>query len=121
MDDLLSLFSALADSSRLRILNLLFQTGELCVCDLEATLGFSQTKVSRHMDYLKRAGLVRNRRDGRWILYSIPKPVTHHRRLVITSLRRILASHARTHRDTLRLRRRIRDGCCATFTILNPD
>ena len=49
MKELAAVFKALADEARLRILNLLFRTGELCVCDIEATTGFTQTKVSRHL------------------------------------------------------------------------
>ena len=71
MRNLASTFSALADPSRLRILNLLFKGGTLCVCDLQKVLGFTQTKVSRHMRYLRRTGLVVSRREGRWVYYTL--------------------------------------------------
>jgi ArsR family transcriptional regulator len=71
--DLVTLFSALADRTRLRVLNLL-GCGEVCVCYFVEILGESQPKISRHLAYLRRAGVVNARRDGKWIHYSIAKP-----------------------------------------------
>lgn len=68
-----SLFAALADRTRLRLLNLM-SDGEICVCYFTVVLGESQPKVSRHLAYLRRAGLVRARRDGKWMHYSIVEP-----------------------------------------------
>jgi len=71
------LFQALADRTRLRILALLL-TGEVCVCVIHESLGLSQPKVSRHLAYLRRAGLVDARREGQWIHYRVarlPGPV----------------------------------------------
>lgn len=62
------LFKALADRTRLRILGLL-AAGEVCVCDLHDSLGEPQPKVSRHLAYLRRAGLVSARKDGLWVHY----------------------------------------------------
>ncbi|MBI1806433.1 MAG: metalloregulator ArsR/SmtB family transcription factor [Ignavibacteria bacterium] len=121
MTELVSLFRCLADGSRLRLLNLLFESGELCVCDLESILGFTQTKVSRHMNYLKKAGLVEDRRSGRWILYSIAQPRNSHQRLIIKSIQEILGSHAQAQRDAKRLMKHVKDGCCATFVHVKPD
>ncbi len=64
------LFGALADSTRLRILGLLL-TGELCVCHIHESLRIPQPKASRHLAYLRRAGLVETRRDGLWIHYRL--------------------------------------------------
>jgi ArsR family transcriptional regulator, arsenate/arsenite/antimonite-responsive transcriptional repressor len=64
------LFRALADPTRLRILHLL-TPGELCVCDLVAVLRVPQPKVSRHLAYLRRAGLVKARRAGFWSHYQL--------------------------------------------------
>lgn len=74
------LFKALADETRLRILNLLVQ-GELCVCDIMAVLDVGQSKASRHLAYLRNVGLVNDRRSGVWMHYSLAKPsgVTHRR------------------------------------------
>jgi len=67
------MFKAFADETRLRILHLLVR-GELCVCDIEKTLKIRQSKVSRHLSYLKNAELVTDRRDGLWKYYSLTKP-----------------------------------------------
>lgn len=64
------LFRALADATRLRILHLL-KDGELCVCDLMGILRVPQAKTSRHLAYLRRAGLVTVREDGLWCYYSL--------------------------------------------------
>jgi ArsR family transcriptional regulator len=63
-------FRAFSDRTRLRILNLL-RGGELCVCDLIDVLGVPQAKVSRHLAYLRRAGLVHVRKDGLWSYYTL--------------------------------------------------
>ena len=63
-------FRAFADPTRLRILHLL-RGGELCVCDIVETIGAPQPKISRHLAYLRRAGLVRTRKDGLWSHYSL--------------------------------------------------
>ncbi|QWV93439.1 metalloregulator ArsR/SmtB family transcription factor [Geomonas oryzisoli] len=64
-------FRALADETRLRILALLLNSGELCVCDVTATLQLPQSTVSRHLSYLKNAGWVNDRREGVWIFYTV--------------------------------------------------
>ena len=64
------LFRAFSDRTRLRLLHLL-SGGELCVCDLVEVLGVPQPKVSRHLAYLRRAGLVRARREGLWMYYRL--------------------------------------------------
>jgi ArsR family transcriptional regulator len=71
--DLPQLFAALADRTRLRLLNLI-QGREVCVCYLVDVLEQSQPKVSRHLAYLRRAGIVRARREGKWMHYSIERP-----------------------------------------------
>lgn len=68
------LFLALADKTRLRILNLLRGGDEICVHYFTETLGESQPKVSRHLAYLRNAGVVSARRDGKWINYKIETP-----------------------------------------------
>jgi len=70
MKNIVLLFKALSDETRLRILALL-QQGELCVCDLMAALELPQSTVSRHLAYLKNAGLVDDRRQGVWMFYRL--------------------------------------------------
>ncbi len=66
-------YMALADKTRLRLLNLM-RDGEVCVCFFTEVLGDSQPKISRHLAYLRNSGLVKARRDGKWMHYSIVEP-----------------------------------------------
>lgn len=75
--DLELFFAALADRTRLRLLNLM-RDGEVCVCFFAETLDTNNPKVSRHLAYLKRAGLVNARRDGKWMHYSMTRPTDEH-------------------------------------------
>ena len=75
MKEMEQVFKALADATRLRILNLLLH-GELCVCDIQFVLESPQPNVSRHLTYLKNAGLVRDRREGPRIYYSLKQDRT---------------------------------------------
>ena len=68
------IFRAFADETRLRILHLLKRKEELCVCELIDILRIGQSKVSRHLAYLKKAGLVKDRKDGLWSHYSLIRP-----------------------------------------------
>jgi ArsR family transcriptional regulator len=63
-------FKALADQTRLRILGLL-TAGEICVCDIHGSLGLPQPTVSRHLAYLRNAGLVSTRKEGLWVHYRL--------------------------------------------------
>lgn len=67
------LFKALSDETRLRLTVLLYRR-ELCVCQIEAALGISQTKASRHLAILRRAGLLKSRREGLWVYYTLAEP-----------------------------------------------
>src|SRR5438876_10190284 len=66
------LFKALADATRLRILALLVG-GEICVCEIHGALKLPQPTVSRHLAYLRKAGLVETRRDGLWVHYRLAR------------------------------------------------
>ena len=70
VDDLERVFRALADGTRLRILALI-GGNEVCVCHIHDSLGLPQPTVSRHLAYLRRAGLVATRRDGVWMHYAL--------------------------------------------------
>jgi ArsR family transcriptional regulator len=72
IDQLEDVFKALADKTRLRILALL-GNNEVCVCHIHDTLGVPQPTVSRHLAYLRKAGLVAVRRDGVWMHYQITR------------------------------------------------
>ena len=120
MKSFAAVFKALSDDSRLRIINLLFSSGELCVCDIEQVMGFTQTKVSRHLAYLRKTGLVDDRKKGLWMLYSIAKPRDEEHKKVLEFLGDILRSDPVARRDAERLASRIKKGCCTTFSVVKP-
>ena len=79
------MFRAFSDRTRLRILNLL-RGGETCVCDLVDVLGLPQPKVSRHLAYLRKAGLVVGRKDGLWMHYGLTPAKTKFHKSLLTCL-----------------------------------
>lgn len=82
-----TVLSALAEPTRLEAMRLLADGSEYCVCDLMRQLGATQSRMSRHMQVLKRAGLVVDRRDARWVRYRIdPALAPQLRRLVNAAL-----------------------------------
>jgi len=76
------MFRAFSDRTRLRILHML-QGGEVCVCNLVAVIDAPQPKISRHLAYLRRAGLVVGRKDGLWTHYTLaPAKTIFHKKLL---------------------------------------
>jgi len=71
MKETASFFQVLADEARLKMLWLLFNHDELCVCDFIEVLAITQSKASRHLRILYRAGLVTDRREGLWVYYAL--------------------------------------------------
>ena len=69
------IFKACADESRLRILYLIFENGEMCISDLEKILEFTQAKTSRHLIYLKNSGILSYRRYNHWVFYQVKDEV----------------------------------------------
>lgn len=65
------IFKSFSDEARVRILNLLFHHQEMCITDLEHILDFTQTKTSRHLTYLKNAGIVNSKKLDQWVYYHI--------------------------------------------------
>ena len=106
------LFKAFADSTRLRILNLLLE-GELCVCDLCEVLDIIQPTVSRHLGHLRRAGLVTDRRDGKWMHYSIAEQPDRLRRTLLDCVRSCLRQVNVLREDLSRLRSDRPSGSCS--------
>ena len=94
MKDVARFFKVLADESRLQMLWLLLNHGELCVCDIMAALGITQSKASRHLAALRHAGLVSDRRAGTWSFYSLSRVTSEFERSQMESLRVWLASQA---------------------------
>jgi ArsR family transcriptional regulator len=90
MRQMAAVLKALSDETRLKMLGLLFEAGELCVCDFVEVLGITQSKASRHLRYLVNAGLLADRREGVWSHYRIaakPEPV---QRAVLAGMRKIV-------------------------------
>lgn len=88
MEELSTIFKALSDETRLRIIKLLEQ-GELCVCDITAALDMVQPKVSFHLSTLKEAGFIRDRKQGKWIHYSLNETDLFRRMLVLSVCERM--------------------------------
>lgn len=105
------LFRAFADPTRLRILNLLIE-GELCVCDLCDVLDAIQPKISRHLAYLRRSGLVTVRREGRWKHYAVTKRPTPLQRRLLGCVRSCFREVDELQNDLERLGARSTGGCC---------
>jgi ArsR family transcriptional regulator len=104
-----TLFKALADTTRLRILGLLL-AGEVCVCDIHESLKIPQSKASRHLAYLRRSGLVETRREGLWIHYRLGRPTSPVLAAISDAVRHALTHIEAVHRDGQRLHKRT--GCC---------
>ena len=88
MQDLLLVFKALSEETRLRILKLL-ENGELCVCDIVAALDMVQPKVSFHLNALKEAGFLKDRKQGRWTHYRLDDSDFFKRSLLLSVFERI--------------------------------
>lgn len=100
--ELEKLFLGLGDKTRLRILNLI-RNDEICVSHFTDILGESQPKISRHLAYLRKAGIVTARREGTWMHYSIEWPDDAHAASLIENLLEGLASQSEMQNDRARL------------------
>jgi ArsR family transcriptional regulator len=103
------LFKALADATRLRILRLLM-AGEVCVCDIHDTLKIPQAKASRHLAYLRRAGLVTTRREGLWVHYTLAKSADPIIATIEDATTHVLGHVEALKKDAERFEKRT--GCC---------
>jgi ArsR family transcriptional regulator len=101
-------FAALADRTRLRLINLM-GADEVCVCFFVEVIGTNQPKVSRHLAYLRNAGLVEPRREGKWMHYKVVEPSDPHAARVLSEVRAWLSEDPEMKRD----RERLVKVCCA--------
>jgi len=99
---LAALFAALADTTRLRLLNLM-AGHEVCVCHFVDILGQGQPKISRHLAYLRKAGIVAARREGKWMHYSICPPADPSTASLIASVLQSLVNDEQMRADRVRL------------------
>jgi ArsR family transcriptional regulator len=102
------LFKALADRTRLRLISLIGDS-EVCVCFLVVILKISQPKISRHLAYLRRAGMVAARREGKWMHYRLTEPPDEHAARIFREVRAALSEHPELQRD----REKLMQVCCA--------
>ena len=113
--DLALFFAALADPTRLRLLNLM-SGREVCVCYFVEILRQSQPKISRHLAYLRRAGLVEARREGKWMHYRITEPASPAAARILSETLAVLRQQPRMQSDLARLNR----ACCNLQSLPGP-
>lgn len=101
-------FAALADRTRLRLINLMGDE-EVCVCYFAEVIDTNQPKISRHLAYLKRAGLVSVRRDWKWAHYRVTPPADEYAAKVLRDVQEWLKTDPEMQRD----RRAMVSMCCA--------
>ncbi len=110
MQELLKATRALSDETRLRILNILLER-ECCVCEVMQALEISQSRASRNLGILFKAGFLRTRRDGPWVLYSLDTESDNHAAVALAGLmERVLADSETLGGDRERLRHSVRVG-----------
>ena len=101
-------FAALADNTRLRLLNLIGDS-EICVCFFVEVIGTNQPKISRHLAYLRKAGIVAARRDGIWAHYRITPPKNEYAAKVLRDVQEWLSTDKSMQKD----RKQLVKVCCA--------
>jgi ArsR family transcriptional regulator len=114
--NLAGLFAALADATRLRLLNLMGGR-EVCVCNFVEILRQGQPKISRHLAYLRRAGLVAARREGKWMHYRIVAQADEAAASILAAVLASLGSDRQMQADLAKLER----ACCAPQKLVMPE
>ena len=111
MRALIKVLKALADETRLRILKILQQKEELCVCEIMQALNISQTRASRNLGILKDAGFVSDRKEGTWVYYSINKTkINNYHKKLSDLLKNWLNNEKIIKEDKKRLKRAVKLG-----------
>jgi ArsR family transcriptional regulator len=113
---LAGLFAALADTTRLRLLNLMAGR-EVCVCYFVEILRQGQPKISRHLAYLRRAGIVSARREGKWMHYRITPPTDTSAASILNATLASFGSDKKMQADRSKLDR----ACCAPQKLIIPE
>ena len=86
MRQLSKVFKSLSDETKLRILKILQERDELCVCEIMQALNISQSRASRNLGVLKNAGFITDRREGLWVYYSINKEKANEYHIAVNKL-----------------------------------
>ncbi len=113
MENVAALFQSLDEEIRLRILALLLEEEELCVCDLMAVLQLPQSTVSRHLAILKGVGWLKDRREGVWSYYSIVRNPGPIHQFLLPVLRNFLPATETARGDLERLKNLSNENRCA--------
>jgi ArsR family transcriptional regulator len=113
--DMPRMFAALSDRTRLRLLNLM-RDREVCVCYFVDILGQSQPKISRHLAYLRRAGIVSARREGKWMHYRITRPTDAAANAILEATLQSFEADKEMRADLAKFSK----ACCAPVTIGAP-
>jgi ArsR family transcriptional regulator len=114
--NLASVFAALADQTRLRLLNLMAGR-EVCVCYFVEILGQGQPKISRHLAYLRKAGIVAARREGKWMHYCICPPADAAAASILAAVLASFRGDEQMRADLARLDR----ACCVQQELVLPE
>ena len=114
--ELATLFAALADPTRLRLLNLMAGR-EVCVCYFVKILRQGQPKISRHLAYLRKAGIVTARREGKWMHYRIAPPADAAAASILNATLASLRGDRQMHADLAKLDH----ACCAPQKLIVPE
>lgn len=120
MDRHAEVFQSLAESTRLRLVHLLAQTGEICVCELVEALRLPQYNISRHLHILLAAGLLEDRKLGKWVYYRIAKDLNPYHRALLRAVQQLREEREDFREDEARASRRLklrRDGLCCVGLI----
>jgi ArsR family transcriptional regulator len=114
--DLIQIYQCFCDRTRLRILNLLTRS-PLCVCHFQDILGESQVKISKHLGYLRRKGMVATKREQNWIIYSLPARRADELERNLKCLQDCVQTDAVFKRDMEKLSRLAKSCCkpCSVF------
>jgi ArsR family transcriptional regulator len=118
MQDILNIFKALSDETRLKIVKLL-EHGELCVCDIVAALGTIQPKISFHLGVLKEAGLIKDRKQGKWVHYSLDDSDIFRRYLLLSAIERVSSESVSQDKKRLADFMKIKNAKSNVVTIKN--
>tara|TARA_B100000315_G_scaffold216520_1_gene216456 strand:+ start:2662 stop:3009 length:348 start_codon:yes stop_codon:yes gene_type:complete len=105
-------FKAFSDETRMRILNIL-TVGELCVCDIMSILNLPQSKISRHLAYLRKCGFVKVRKNGLWVHYSLKKPRNKIQESILSCVKNCFNTVPILKRDLNKAKEAVKSKACS--------
>ncbi len=111
--DILEIYKALSDINRIKIINILLEK-ELCVCEVEAVLEMNQSNVSRHLNKLKYAGIVKGRKESQWVYYSMDTSFLEKYPNLVNHLKSSFSEYNELVEDLVTLRELTKEGSICT-------